>query len=233
MQLIAPEPSRTIAEEPIITRVMQILVPPARSAGPVGIPFATVLVLFLVFPATVGPAAAQSLADIARQEEARRKTVGPAAKVYSNDDLSPVPPPPAAPTGASSGSDPQAASGGAGSAPADGAAAVPPEPAAAEAGTTPTLVKDEAYWRKRLSGLREALERDRSYAEAMQTRVNVLTSDFSSRDDPAQRARIGVERQKALAELDRLKGSIENGKKAIADTEEEARRAGAPAGWLR
>jgi hypothetical protein len=81
--------------------------------------------------------------------------------------------------------------------------------------------------------LREQLERDRSYADAMQTRINVLTMDFTNRDDPAQRARIGVERQKALADLDRLKKSIEDGTRAIANLEEEARRAGAPAGWLR
>jgi hypothetical protein len=84
-----------------------------------------------------------------------------------------------------------------------------------------------------MQALREQIDRDRSYAEAMQTRINVLTMDFTNRDDPAQRARIGVERQKALADLDRLKQSIENGTKAIANLEEEARRAGAPAGWLR
>jgi hypothetical protein len=67
----------------------------------------------------------------------------------------------------------------------------------------------------------------------MQSRINALTTDFTNRDDPAQRARIGVERQKALADLDRLKRALETGKKAIADLMEEGRRAGVPAGWLR
>ena len=40
-------------------------------------------------------------------------------------------------------------------------------------------------------------------------------------------------RQRALGELDRLKKAIEGGKKAIADLEEEARRASVPPGWLR
>ena len=36
----------------------------------------------------------------------------------------------------------------------------------------------------------------------MQTRINALTTDFVNRDDPAQRAVIEHDRQKALAELD-------------------------------
>jgi hypothetical protein len=54
-----------------------------------------------------------------------------------------------------------------------------------------------------------------------------------NRDDPAQRAVIADNRQKSLAELDRVKSEIEKNKKAIADIEEEARRAGVPPGWLR
>jgi hypothetical protein len=42
-----------------------------------------------------------------------------------------------------------------------------------------------------------------------------------------------VERQRSLAELDRLKIEILQHTKAIADIQEEARRAGVPAGWLR
>ena len=48
-----------------------------------------------------------------------------------------------------------------------------------------------------------------------------------------QRAVIDRNRQRALGELDRLKKAIEGSKKAIADLEEEARRASVPPGWLR
>jgi hypothetical protein len=41
------------------------------------------------------------------------------------------------------------------------------------------------------------------------------------------------DRQKALAELARLKQAILDGKKAVGTLEEEARRAGVPPGWLR
>jgi hypothetical protein len=81
--------------------------------------------------------------------------------------------------------------------------------------------------------LRTQLERDEFSADAMQTQINSLTADFVNRDDPAQRAVIDRKRQQALGELDRLKKTIEGGKKAIAALEEEARRASVPAGWLR
>ena len=65
--------------------------------------------------------------------------------------------------------------------------------------------------------LREELRRNEMFGEALQTRINSLTNDFSSRDDPYQRARIAEDRQKAMAEMDRVKGDIELQKKKIAD----------------
>jgi len=44
---------------------------------------------------------------------------------------------------------------------------------------------------------------------------------------------IARDKQKAIDELNQLKQSIENDKKAISDLEEEARKAGVPPGWLR
>ena len=80
---------------------------------------------------------------------------------------------------------------------------------------------------------REELRRNEMFAEALQTRINALTEDFVSRDDPAQRAEIGEDATEALAELERVKQEVEHGKKQIADIEEEARKAGVPPGWLR
>ena len=70
-------------------------------------------------------------------------------------------------------------------------------------------------------------------AEALQSRINALTADFSARDDPAQRAVVGEQLNKALAELDRISGDIEVQQKQVTDLEEEARRAGVPPGWVR
>jgi uncharacterized protein with ATP-grasp and redox domains len=93
--------------------------------------------------------------------------------------------------------------------------------------------KDEAWWKNRINLAREELRRNEAFAEALQTRINSLSTDFVNRDDPFQRAKIGEDRDKALAELSRVKAEVVNGKKLIEDIEEEARRAGVPPGWLR
>jgi hypothetical protein len=70
-------------------------------------------------------------------------------------------------------------------------------------------------------------------AQAVQSRINGLTADFVNRDDPAQRAVIAADRQKAIDEAARLSDAIDRDKQNIADFEEEARRANVPEGWLR
>ncbi|MBI4265785.1 MAG: hypothetical protein HY657_15525 [Acidobacteria bacterium] len=175
-------------------------------------------------------ASAQSVADIARQEAARRKAITTPGKVYTNDNLRREPPSTAsvpAPPAAAPAVQPQGAEPGQ-AAPAGAAeAAAAPPPAAAEP------VRDEAYWRQRLTAEREALARAQIFAEALQSRINALTTDFVNRDDPAQRDVIAADRQTALAELERVQREIQDHQKAIAGIQEEARRAGVPPGWLR
>jgi hypothetical protein len=172
------------------------------------------------------PARAQSLADVARKEEERRKTIAAPAKVYTNKDLNAVPagspaastPAPAKPADEAS----KAAEG-------DGKGSAPRTANADDKAPA----KDQKYWFGRLKALQDKLARDQDYADAMQTRINALTTDFVNRDDPAQRAVIGQNRQKSIAELARLTTSVQDTKKAIADFLEDARRAGVPPGWLR
>jgi hypothetical protein len=97
----------------------------------------------------------------------------------------------------------------------------------------PENQKDENYWRNRMTQAREAQRRAEAFAEALQSRINALTTDVVNRDDPYQRAKIADDRQKALAELQRVTGEIEQAKKDISDIEEEARKANVPPGWLR
>ena len=178
---------------------------------------------FVAAAALIGcavPVCAQSLADVAKKEEDRRKKIPEPAKVYTNKDLSSAPAP----------STPSPAAAPATAAPAasdDAAKAKEPEAKDKEP------PKDQKYWAGRIKTLRDELARNETYAEAMQTRLNSLQTDFVNRDDPAQRALIERDRQKVAAELNRLKQSITDGKKAIADLLEEARRAGVPPGWLR
>ena len=164
----------------------------------------------------------QSLADVARKEEERRKTIAKPAKVYTNQDLRPVPAPSQQAAAPAADAKPDE------KAPAKDAAK---DPAATDAAKEP--VKDKAYWADKLKALREQLARDETYAEALQSRINALTTDFVNRDDPAQKSVIERDRLKALAELDRLKQAIPTDKKAIDSLLEEARHAGVPPGWLR
>jgi len=182
-----------------------------------------VLVLLLAGTSVMS---AQTLGDLARREAERRKTVKSSGKVYTNDTLRrEAPRPPAQPAAPVQPAQPPSSTPGS---PQAGAAGTP-APAAASAEPAP----DEAAWRKRITTSRDALSRAQIFAEALQSRINGLSTDFAARDDPAQRGVIAGDRQKALAELDRVKQEIQQYQKAITDIQEEARRAGVPAGWVR
>lgn len=187
------------------------------------------IALSAVLLVAVAPLSGQSLADVAKREEDRRKTVKPSGRTITNRDLQSVPPATAAPApvadlaGSPTGSQPDSSASAAGS---ERAADTAKDEVRAPA-------TEEKAWRDRMTRLKTQLDRDRIFAEALQTRINALTTDFVNRDDPAQRAVIGADRQKSIDELNRLKKAVVEGTKAIADLEDEARRAGVPAGWLR
>src|SRR5438105_3925025 len=170
--------------------------------------------------ATVGVVCAQTLADVAKKEEERRKAIKEPSKTYTNADLQTVPPATAQSTTA----------GDAGKRPAATAEA---DKAKADADKDKDPAKDKAVWSARMKELQAQLDRDQTYADALQSRINQLTSDYVGRDDPAQRAVIARDKQKSIDELNRLKQAIVSDKKAISDLEEEAPHAGVPPGWLR
>jgi len=164
---------------------------------------------------------------VARATSATRKAQPAKGKVYTNDNLrSDITP--SAPASAAVPSPDTTIT------PATDAA-----PATSDAATAPVgdargqQSKDEAAWRGRITAAREALARSTSFAEALQSQVNGLMNDFINRDDPVQRAAIEERRLKAVAELERTQREIEANRKAIVAIEEEARKAGVPAGWLR
>jgi hypothetical protein len=174
----------------------------------------------------IRPLSAQSLADLSRQEEERRKKLKEPAKVITDKDLRAVPLSEAAPAADASGESSSANPGEAGK-------DAQKNTDADKAKGSKEPAKDQKYWSDRVKQLQTALDRDESYTGALQTQINSLNADFASRDDPAQRALIGQNRQKALAELNRLKDAIVKDKKALDDLNDQARRAGVPPGWLR
>ena len=170
--------------------------------------------------------AAQPLAEIARQEKLRREALAAKAseengspKVYTNANLR-------------------------GGSRLTTSAVEPPRPAANPAGTDATppgrdapepagAPMDEEGWRTRITAVRQAQERARLMAAALQNRADGLLADFTGRDDPAQRSVIEQERIEALEELDRTNAEIQQLDQDVRDIQEEARRAGVPPGWLR
>ena len=186
----------------------------------------------VVFAIAVGlsgsPAASgQTLGEVAKKEADRRKAQPQTGKVYTNKDLpasaqKPASANPSTETPAQTPTDPVAA-----------ATEQKAEDGKAPGDKPQGDQKDQAYWKNRMATAREELRRSEVFAEALQTRVNTLNKDFSSRDNPAQRSAIGADRTEALNELTRVKQDVERGKKQIADIEEEARKAGVPPGWVR
>jgi len=176
-------------------------------------------------------ASAQSLGDVANREEARRKSVQGSGKVYTNENLRPEPPPSVPPTPSASATDSTSAAVKKASDDTKKAADDAKKPVDESNADEPK--KDEAYWKARVTKARDDLGRAQTFADALQSRINALTADFAARSDPAQRAQIGNDRNKALAELDRVKKEIEDNTKAIAAIQEDARKAGVPAGWVR
>ena len=188
----------------------------------------SVVVFAIAVGLSASPAASgQTLGEVAKKEADRRKAQPQTGKVYTNKDLpasaqKPATANPSTETPAQTPTDPVAA-----------ATEQKAEDGKAPGDKPQGDQKDQAYWKNRMATAREVLRRSEMFAEALQTRVNTLNKDFSSRDNPAQRSAIGADRTEALNELTRVKQDVERGKKQIADIEEEARKAGVPPGWVR
>jgi hypothetical protein len=175
-----------------------------------------VLLTWLSSPAT-------TLGEVARREAIRRQLAAPTARVYTNEDL------PIFTT-----ADPRQATATAGSQDPDKPPVVkpadaPPAPAVAE----PEAKHDEAWWRNRITTARKAVTTHELLADALQSRINGLTTDWINRDDPAQKAQLFEQRQQAIAELDRMKKTIEDDRKAVQAVLDDAKKSDVPAGWIR
>ena len=201
-----------------------------------------IVTVFGLAAGSLAPLHGQSLVDVAKKEGERRQGVKGDAKVYTNGDLKPVSDPSADPITAAAAPDDAPAS--AGKKPSDSKADAKADakadgktddkaPAKDAKASAKGDEKGQEYWGGKMRALTEQLERDRLYAEAIQTRINSLTADFSAKDDPAQRALISDDREKAISELSRLRKQIDEDKDAIGSLEEEARHASVPPGWLR
>ena len=183
--------------------------------------FAIAAAVIAALSCSAASASAQSLADLAKKEEARRTAVRAQSKTLTNANLgadpreAPAPPPAAdkamvAPVGPPTGAAPAAAAA-PGTASADGQAAQSPADVAKKE------VQPEAWWRTRAQQIRDRI------AQARKT-VDELTAPQSA--NPAQQAR-----------LDKLMKSAQD---ALARAEQDLKTlamnadvAGVPATWIR
>lgn len=163
------------------------------------------------------------LAEVVRKEEERRKTAKKATRVITNSNLGANEvnlPPKAMPSFAgSSNTTPSNTS--------------PTIPGGQAPPADPAAKKDQSFWQGRIAAAREDLNRTNMFADSIQTKINSLRTDFVNRDNRVEREKIQQDLNTALAELERLKKEIDQKQKAITAIEDEARRAGVPAGWLR
>lgn len=191
-----------------------------------------VIVITVLLVASSGAAFAQtisqsvSLADVARKEEARRKTAKKATRVLTNNSLTPaeevtIPAPPSP--------QPPAASGATNATPGVPTTNIP----GGKVEESAPVKGDQAFWAGRISKARTDLNRTQMFADSLQTKINSLRTDFTNRDNRVEREKIQQDLNTALAELERLKKEMDAQTKAITAIEDEARRANVPSGWLR
>jgi hypothetical protein len=166
-----------------------------------------------------GLAWSQSLADVARKEEERRKSVKTPGKVYTNDDLRRYPVSTVPDAAAATGEAKPAAEG---------------DPAAAKAkDDAPSVDQGEEHWRKLASDARAARARSSTYMEALERQISDLNLEFYNSQDPGRKSAIITQRARLVEDAERLKQDMADQDKAVAKIEEDAQKANVPPGWIR
>ena len=165
-----------------------------------------------VLVAGVVSAGAQSLADVARNEEVRRKTIKQPSRVYTDADLSKY--------GAVTAQSQQAAA----TVTVLDANGKPVGEAAAAAG----LPANEEGWRARLQSARDGLDRNRLLVNALEQQARSAKARAGDADGEGEDPNAG-----RAAEIKRLKAEMETFRQTLDNAEEDARKAGVPPGWVR
>ena len=169
---------------------------------------------------------AQTIADIARQERAKRQA-GQKAVVITNETLGIKP---SDGTEVKQDTEPKAEGTPAATAspaapPAVQGAAVPSQPAQTE-------TRDEKWWRAKYEEARTEVRRAENQAAVAQLELNSANRDFLTRSyDPDGRGPAAV--AAATKRLAETNAAVASARAKVAGLDEELRRAGAPAGWAR
>jgi hypothetical protein len=160
---------------------------------------------------------AQSLADVARKEETRRKNIKAPAKVYTDADVEKFAPVTASAQQAATTVTPLDANG----APIQGNA------------TADGLPVDEAGWRARMQNARDGLDRDKLLLSALEQQAMRAAMRKTAAGGGEASEDGGGDVTARAAEIKRLKAQMDANSAVLANAEEDARRAGVPPGWVR
>ena len=162
--------------------------------------------VLLLIASTHVVANAQTIADLARQERAKRQS-SPNAIVFSNRSIK---------------------TGSAASNPASQAKAESPAPPPAPE----TDGRDEKWWRSHFEQVRADIQRLEGLIPVLEADVTVANREFLTRSyDPDGRGQRAIADAKAKVEA--AKADLAQAKERRAQLDEELRRSGSPAGWAR
>jgi hypothetical protein len=190
--------------------------------------------------------ATQSLADVARKEEARRKTIKRPMRVYTNADAEarrplttaaarPQAAPATQPPSSSTSSDHEP---GHGAAPGEtptkpDAGSGQPKEQGSSTGSAQTR-NDEASWRARLQKAQDLLSRSETALQSAQREAAAQSLALGPSGSVAnQAADMNAKYQAVVKEIERLRNEVVKHTYAVAEVHEQARREGIPPGWLR
>lgn len=171
-----------------------------------------------------GAAHAQSLADVAKKEQERRKAIDTPAKVYTEADIqksAPLTTAAARPAPAAEGADAGATEAGAVKA---------GDSKDAAGGQAP---KDEAAWRASLGQARDDLARSRRLLTAMEQQAVGLGIQAASAAATGQPGPDQARQQETAREIERLRAEVQKNADAVSKIEGDARASGVPPGWVR
>jgi hypothetical protein len=196
------------------------------------------LVAAIAIAATATPPSAQSLADVARAETARRAAVKHPGRVITDKDLEPARP--ARPTetqvpGTHGGAASDAALGSA-PRPTTAADAGTEEPSRADAAGRPPIAterRDEQYWRQRFAATRQAVARAEQDVSAVEGRTRELARALEEPATGARHGELSAERATAERSLEGLQRRLGHVRTELAALEALARNLNVPTDWTR
>ena len=169
------------------------------------------IVYSLLLAAFALDCAAQTLADVARQERERQQRLHSTVVVTNGTTIT---------TTASTSS----------------TVAAPATPPAGEKPTGPVGNKgrDEKYWRTQFQKARADMKASEDKAQLLDLKIKDLNTQLLRQSDVYNREnRLGPEITEAQKQLDAALKEVDQAKKKITDLEDELRRSGGPPGWSR